>query len=162
MNTLQDHTSSSSLRLPSWLFQNRFSRSFPSHRKLMPIMGFLITPQGLEKGLVFLDLGESLLPTEGLGPRASYNLTFPNSSSIPLGDWPDLRITELILSGLHLSLPTNAIPNLKFKAHLYWVPIPPPRSGLSHHLHSSCSAYSWDWTFLGFPCSHWFLFPDVM
>lgn len=35
----------------------------------MPFMGFLITPQGLEKGLVFLDLGESLLPTEGPGPR---------------------------------------------------------------------------------------------
>lgn len=38
----------------------------------MPITGFLITPQGLEKGLVFLDLGESLLPTEGPegpGPR---------------------------------------------------------------------------------------------
>lgn len=93
---------------------------------------------------------------------ASYNLTFPNSSSIPLGDWPDLRITELILSGLHLSLPTSTIPNLKFKAPLYWVPTPPPSSGLSHHLHSACSAYSWDWTFLGFPCSHWFLFPDLM
>lgn len=39
----------------------------------MPFMGFLITPQGLEKGLVFLDLGESLLPTEGLGPRGHTN-----------------------------------------------------------------------------------------
>lgn len=39
----------------------------------MPFMGFPITPQGLENGVVFLDLGESLLPTEGLGPRGHSN-----------------------------------------------------------------------------------------
>lgn len=32
-------------------------------------MAVLITPQGLEKGLVILGLGEPLLLTEGLGPR---------------------------------------------------------------------------------------------
>lgn len=91
---------------------------------------------------------------------ASYNLTFPNSSSIPLGDWPDLRIAELILSRLHFAYQCHCQPEIQGSFIL--VSTPPPSSGLSHHLHSSCSAYSWEWTFLGLPCSHWFLFPDLM
>lgn len=43
------------LRLPRWVFHNRFARSFPIYGKLMPLMCVLITLQGLEKGLVILD-----------------------------------------------------------------------------------------------------------
>lgn len=66
----------------------------------MPITGFLITPQGLEKGLVFLDLGESLLPTEGPGPRGhtSAGRMHPLEAAPP-------NVTNLVFRAFLSSLP---------------------------------------------------------